>query len=269
MGPSVSPGPTSEDHPARQGGVHDARGARPLLCVLGREVRPAGSAIDARVCAWLGQGSSPWMGDSRVCMWPLQWGPHPHSQPEAPETASPVNQSVGVYSGGAHTKMALRRGGFTRRGTVTAPGPTQGCLCPPGEGAPSAAGSPFWTHEVTMGGRRTAWSLSAGLVTAAGSSRAGCGRRPNARPTLAGERRDAGPAARPGRRETCRLAAGRLGMATPGGPAVCRAPGESGRGSSHTREPPRAWASCPRADPELGRLTEDFWLTSWPPCPGP
>lgn len=126
MGPSVSPGPASEDHPARQGGVHDARGARPLLCVLGREVRPAGSAIDARVCAWLGQGSSPWMGDSRVCMWPLQWGPHPHSQPEAPETASPVNQSVGVYSGGAHTKMALRRGGFTRRGTVTGPWPDPG-----------------------------------------------------------------------------------------------------------------------------------------------
>lgn len=89
-----------------------------------------------------------------------------------------------------------------------------------------------------MVGRHTAWSLSAGLVATAGSSRAGCGRCPNARPTLAGVWRDVGPAARPRRREMSRLAAGRLGVATPRGPAVCRAPGESGRGSSHTREPP-------------------------------
>lgn len=89
---------------------------------------------------------SPWVGDSRVCTRPLRWGPHPHSRPEAPGTASPVNQSVRVYSGGAHAKMALRRAGFMRRGAVTGPRPDPGReRCP-------AAGSPFWTHEVTAAG---------------------------------------------------------------------------------------------------------------------
>lgn len=58
--------------------------------------------------------------------------------------------------------------------------------------------------------------------------------------------------------------AGRLGAAMPRWPAVRQAPGESGRGSSHTRGPP-GMGLLPWAGPELGRLTEDSWLAPWPP----